>query len=149
MALEERLREDMKHALRTGQQFRLSVLRLALAAIKNRAIDAKRELSDEEAVEVLASEVKKRREAILEYQKVNRQDVAESLQNEIAILMEYMPAQMDEGEVRELALGIIQEVGATGPKDIGKVMGAIMPRVKGRADGKVVNKIVQELLKGS
>ncbi|MDA8441258.1 MAG: GatB/YqeY domain-containing protein [Peptococcaceae bacterium] len=148
MSLKERLTEDMKTAMKAreeGKQ-RLSVIRMVRAAIKNAEIDKKSEFGDTEVIEVLAREVKMRRDAALEFAKGNRPDTVEALQQEIAILLEYLPQQLNEAEVRQLASEVIAQVGAQGPKDLGKVMGAITPKTKGRVDGKLVNQIVRELL---
>lgn len=148
MFLKDRLNEDMKAAMKAGAEgkLRLSVIRMARAAIKNGEIDKKKEFGDAEVVEILAREAKMRRDSIVEFAKGNRPDMVETLNQEIAILMDYLPQQMTEAEIRQLAQEIITQVGAQGPKDLGKVMGAITPRTKGRADGKVVNQIVRELL---
>ncbi len=148
MALIERLREDMKQAMKAREagKLRLSVIRMALAALKNKQIELGRELEDDDVVAVLHGELKRRREAAREYRELGRDDVAEVLEQEAAVIVEYLPQQLDEREIRELAREVIAELGASGPRDMGKVMGAIMPRVRGRADGKEVNRIVRELL---
>lgn len=148
MSLQERLYEDMKKALkdREAGKLRLSVIRLARSALKNRAIEMGRELTDQDVVEVLAREVKQRREAIEEYKRVGRQDVATELEAEIAILQEYLPRQLSREEIAAEAGEVISSMGAKGPKDLGRVMGALMPRMKGRADGKVVQEVVRMLL---
>lgn len=148
MTLKDRLVEDMKGAMkaREGGKLRLSVIRMARAAIKNAEIDKRHELSDPEVIEVLAKEVKQRRDSIPEFEKAGRPDFVQNLNEEIAILMDYLPTQMSEAEVREVASRVIQEVGATDAKDLGKVMGKVMPLTKGKADGKLVNQIVRELL---
>ena len=148
MSLKDRLVEDMKAAMKAKEEgkVRLSVIRMARAAIKNAEIDKKTEFSDEQVIEVLAREVKLRRDALVEFEKADRPDKVQGLEEEIAVLMEYLPQQLSEGEIRQLALDIMVAVGATGPKDLGKVMGAITPKTKGRADGKLVNQIVRSLL---
>lgn len=148
MTLKDRLNEDMKTAMKAREagKERLGVIRLARAAIKNAEIDRGHELSDEEVIEVLAREVKQRRGAILEYQKVGRSDVVATLEGDIRILLGYMPQQLTADEIRALAKEVIAQVGARDGKDIGKVMGGLMPKVRGRADGKLVNQIVRELL---
>lgn len=148
MSLKERLVEDMKVAMKAKEEgkVRLSVIRMARAAIKNAEIEKQMEFNDEQVIEVLAKEVKQRRDAIVEFSKANRPDKVKALEEEISVLMEYLPQQLSEGEIRQLAQEIIAEVGAQGPKDLGKVMGKITPKTKGRADGKLVNQIVRELL---
>ncbi|MGB9791639.1 MAG: GatB/YqeY domain-containing protein [Thermacetogeniaceae bacterium] len=148
MSLQERLYEDMKKALkeREAGKLKLSVIRLVRSALKNRAIELGRELTDEDVIEVLAREVKQRREAIEEYNRVGRPDVAAELEAEIAVLQEYLPRQLSREEIAAEAREAIASVGAKGPKDLGRVMGALMPRLKGRADGKVVQEVVRALL---
>lgn len=146
MSLQEKLQEDLKAAMKSKDSRRLSVIRLAKAAIKNTEIAKKKELNDDEVLEVLSREVKQRRDAIPEFQKGNRPDLVENLETEIAILMEYLPQQMSEEEIRQVAREVVAAVGAKDAKDMGKVMGALMPRVKGKADGRLVNQVVKELL---
>lgn len=148
MNLKDRLVADMKEAMKAKEEgkLRLSVIRMARAAIKNVEIDKKRELSEEEVIEVLAREVKMRRDSIEEYIKASRQDVVEQLNQEIGILMAYLPEQLSETEIRRLVEEALQATGAQGPKEMGKVMGYLMPKVKGKADGKLVNQLVKEAL---
>ncbi|MEL1136177.1 GatB/YqeY domain-containing protein [Desulfitobacterium sp. THU1] len=148
MSLKDRLVEDMKVAMKAKEEgkVRLSVIRMARAAIKNAEIDKRIEFSDDQVIEVLAREVKMRRDSIEEFSKANRPDTVKALEKEISVLMDYLPQQLSEGEIRQLAQETIAEVGAQGPKDLGKVMGKITPKTKGRADGKLVNQIVRELL---
>lgn len=148
MSLKDRLTEDMKTAMKAKEEgkLRLSVIRLARAAIKNAEIDKKKEFGDAEVIEILAREVKMRRDAIVEFEKANRPDMVATLQQEIDILFDYLPQQLTADEIRRLASDVIAQVGAQSPKDLGKVMGALTPQTKGRADGKLVNQIVRELL---
>ena len=146
MSLKERLKEDMKAALKAKDKEKLSVIRMLQALIKNAEIDKRGELTDEEIVSLLMKYAKQRRESIELYEKGGRQDLVEKERRELQIVESYLPKQMSEEEIRELVKKVIEEVGATSPKDMGKVMQAVMPKVKGRADGSVVNKIVRELL---
>lgn len=148
MSLQERLLSDMKEAMKAKEagKLKLTVIRMVRASIKNAEINIKRDLNDEEVLEVLTREVKQRRDAIPEYEKANRQDVVNSLEEEIKILMEYLPEQLTEAEITQLVKEAIEQVGASSPRDMGKVMGKLMPKVKGKADGKLVNKIVKDLL---
>ncbi len=148
MSLKDKLTEDMKQAMKdkeAGKQ-RLSVIRMVRASIKNTEIDRKKELSDEEVLDVLAKEVKMRRDSLEEFKRGNRPDLVAGLEQEIAILMEYLPPQLSEEEVRALVAEAVAQTGAAGPKDMGKVMAALMPKVKGRADGKTVNAMVKDAL---
>ncbi|MHB8125630.1 MAG: GatB/YqeY domain-containing protein [Desulfitobacteriaceae bacterium] len=148
MSLKDRLVEDMKVAMKAKEEgkVRLSVIRMVRAAIKNAEIDKKQEFNDEQTIEVLARELKKLRDSAAEFSKANRPESVKSLEEEISILMDYLPQQLSEGEIRQLVQETIVKVGAQGPKDLGKVMGALTPKTKGRADGKLVNLIVRELL---
>lgn len=146
--LQQRLTDDMKAAMKAGEggKRRLAVIRMALAAVKYVAIDRRHELSEDEVLEVLAREVKQRRDAIAEFGAGAGPEYVSKLEAEIAILMDYLPQQLSEDDVRRICAETVQEVGGAGPKEMGKVMGALMPKVKGRADGKLVNRIVKELL---
>jgi len=148
MTIKERLAEDMKAAMKAREEgrTRLSVIRLARAAIKNAEVDQMKELDDSGVIQVLSREIKQRRDAIEEYKKLDRPDAVKALEEEIAILMEYMPQQMTEGELRRAVEEVVREVGAKGPGDLGKVMGALMLRVRGKADGRMVNQMVREIL---
>ena len=148
MSLKERLTEDMKQAMKdkAAGKLRLSVIRMVRANIKNVEIDKKKELSEEEVLEVVAKEVKTRRDSLEEFQKANRPDLEQSLEQEIAILTQYLPEQLSEAEVRKLVTEAVTATQALTPKDMGKVMAVLMPKVKGRADGKMVNTIVREML---
>ncbi|KXS41116.1 MULTISPECIES: GatB/YqeY domain-containing protein [unclassified Candidatus Frackibacter] len=146
MSLQEELLTDMKEAMKEGDKQKLSVIRMARAAIKNVEIDERKDLSDDEIVAVLAKEVKQRRDSIPEYEKVGKDDVVAELEEEIEILNKYLPEQLSEEEIQDLVEETINEIGAVDMSDMGKVMGAIMPKVKGKADGNEVNKVVKERL---
>jgi uncharacterized protein YqeY len=149
MSLQDRLYEDMKKAMKAREagKLRLSVIRMSRAALKNRAIELGHDLSEEEIIEVLAKEVRMRRDAIPEYQRAGGPEKIAELESEIEILMEYLPQQLSKDEITQLAREVIVSVGAGSERDLGKVMGVLMPKVKGRADGKLVNQVVRELLK--
>jgi len=149
LSLKDRLVEDMKTAMKAKEEgkVRLSVIRMVRAAIKNAEIDKKMEFNDDnQVIEVLARELKMRRDAMEQFANANRPDKVQELEEEVDVLMEYLPQQLTEGEIREIAKEIIAETGAQGPKDLGKVMGIITPKTKGRAEGKLVNQVVRELL---
>jgi len=146
LSTEARLLEDMKAAMKAKDKDRLATIRLTRAALQNRRIDKGSDLTDNEAIEIVSSEVKKRRQAVEEYRNLGRADVADGLEKEIKILMEYLPEQLSDEEVVSIVEGAVAQVGATGIDDLGKVMGAVMPKVKGRADGKKVNEIVRQVL---
>ncbi len=136
----------MKLAMKSQDKFKLSVIRMVRAAIKNIEIDQRKTLDDQEVLDVLNREIKQRKDSLQEFEKAGRDDLAENLKAEIAVLMEYMPQQLSDEEVKAIVQQTIQEVGASSKADMGKVMGALMPKVKGRADGKLVNQLVQQLL---
>lgn len=148
MSLKEKLTADMKEAMKAREEGRqrLGVIRLVRGAIRQQEIDGQRELDDEAVLSVISKEVKQRRDAIEEFQKGGRDDLVRQNESEIAILMEYLPQQMTEDEVRSAVQEAIAATGASTPKDMGKVMKELMLKVKGRADGKLVNQIVRERL---
>ena len=148
MSLKDKLTADMKDAMKAREagKLRLSVIRLVRGAIRQQEIDGQKELSDEDVLGVISKEVKQRRDSIEDFKKGGRDDLVAEAEAEIAVLMEYLPQQLSEDEVRSLVKEAITKSGAASPKDMGKVMKELMPKVKGRADGKLVNGIVKELL---
>jgi uncharacterized protein YqeY len=147
MSLRNKIPEDLKNALRNKNAVELSVLRMLQSAIRNKEIEKnKSELTDEEVIEVITSEIKKRRESIEGYMKGRRQDLADRENSELDVLMKYMPKQLTEEEVREEVRKAIQEAGVNNSKELGKVMKVIIPRTKGKADGAMVNRVVREEL---
>lgn len=148
MTLRDRLTEDMKQAMKDKEagKLKLSVIRMVRSAAKNVEIDRRKELDDNELLDVVAKEVKMRRDSLDEFRKAGRPELLAVLEQEIAILMEYLPEQMSEAEVRALVTQAVADAQAASAKDMGKVMALLMPKVKGKADGKLVNSIVKELL---
>lgn len=146
MTLSERLEQDLRKALRAGDALRVSTIRLARAAIHNAEIDRGRILSDEEVQEILAREMKRRREAIEAFGRGGRDDLVQKESLELAILMDYVPSPLTEAELATIVAEAIAQVQARDARDLGRVMAAVMPRVKGRADGSVVNRLVREQL---
>ncbi len=148
MTLRDRLTEDMKQAMKDKEagKLKLSVIRMVRSAAKNVEIDRRKELDDNELLDVVAKEVKMRRDSLDEFRKAGRPELLAVLEQEIAILMQYLPEQMSEAEVRALVTQAVADAQAASAKDMGKVMALLMPKVKGRADGKLVNSIVKELL---
>lgn len=147
--LKARLSGEMKEALKAGEKVRLSALRLLAAAVKNREVELRRETTEEEFVEVVAREVKRRKEAADAYEKAGRQDLLDREREEQAALETYLPAGLSEHEVAALVEEAIASTGATGPADLGKVMGHVMARAKGRVDGTRVNALVRSRLEGA
>lgn len=153
MSLKDRLSEDLKSAMRAAssdpdQRIRVSTIRFLNAEIKNAEITKKSQLTDEEIVEIIQRQIKRRRESVEQYRKGNREDLAEKEESEAKILAGYLPKQLTDDEIRELAKRAIKDTGAASIKEMGKVMSKLMPEIRGRADGKRVNEIVSELLKG-
>jgi len=148
MALQQRLADDQKNAMKSKDKLRLSVIRMVRAKIKNAEIEKRDVLNDDEVLKVIARDVKQHKESITAFTDGNRPELAEKEEAELAMLMEYMPQQMSRDEVVAIVKQVIDEAGATGPQDKGKVMGKIMAQVSGKADGKEVNAIVMELLAG-
>jgi uncharacterized protein YqeY len=148
MGLSDRLRQDMQKAAKERNPLALSALRMALAEIKNKEIEARGPLSDEAILKTLASMVKRRRESIEAFRKGNRPDLVAQEAGEIAILEVYLPQGLSGEEVAAIAREAIAAAGAKGPSDMGRVMKELMPKVAGRADGKMVSEVVRRLLSG-
>ncbi len=148
--LRERLNDDMRTALKAREagKARLSVLRVALAAVKNREIELRRELTDDEVVDVLAREVRSRQDVLPDYERGGRTDLVEKMREEIGWLQEYLPRQVSAEEIEAAVRAQIAATGATGMKDIGKVMGPVMQALRGRADGRLVQETAKRLLGG-
>ncbi len=144
--MKDQLAEDLKDAMRQGDETRKTSLRLTIAAIKNAEVAAIKLLDDADVIGVIAKQAKQRRESIEEFQKADRQDLVDKEAAELKVLEAYLPAQMSREDVATEARKVIEEVGAKGPPDKGRVMAALMPRLAGRADGKLVNEAVTELL---
>ena len=137
----------MKTAMRAKEKERLAVIRLILAAIKQREVDERITLdSDDQVITVIDKMIKQRRDSITQYQNAARNDLAEKEQQEIDVLMGYMPAQLSTAEIEAEVAAIIASSGATGPQDMGKVMGAIKSKLQGRADMGQVNQLVKSAL---
>ncbi len=140
--LKDRLRADLTTAMKARDSLRTGTLRMVLTAITNAEVGGKeaRELSDDDVVGVLTSEAKKRREAAEAFDDADRPELAAKERDESAILAEYLPAQLDDDEIREIVTGAIESTGSAGAgmKAMGSVMGVVQPQVKGRADGKAV-----------
>jgi len=149
MSLLQRLDEDFKTALKKSDKLKLSVLRMAKAAVKNQQIDKGRELRDEEILAVFSTLAKQRRESIEQFSKGGRDDLAKQESQELLILQSYMPVQLSVEELNAMILQAIKESSAETEGDMGKVMKILAPRIKGVADGKWVNNRVRELLHGS
>jgi uncharacterized protein YqeY len=149
VTLHARLEAAMRDAMRARDERRTTTLRMALAAAHNQRIARGRELTDDEVTEVVGREVKQRRESVEVYRNAGRDDRAEAEEAEIAILAVFLPEQLTDAEIEAVARAAIDETGAAGPADAGKVMGRVAPQTKGRADGRRVSEIVRRLLAGA
>ena len=148
-SLKARLADEMRAAMKARERVRLSALRLLAASVKNREVDVGHALSDEELVEVATREVKRRQEAIEAYERAGRQDRADQEREERRVLEAYLPAPPSAEEVEALIEEAIATSGASGPGDLGKVMGLVMSKGRGRIDGRAVQQRVRERLGGS
>ncbi|MGA9349306.1 MAG: GatB/YqeY domain-containing protein [Anaerolineae bacterium] len=148
MSLKDKLMEDLKQAVRQGDERRRSTLRLVIAAIKNAEIEKRHELDEGELLAVIAKEAKQRHESIAEFERGGRQDLVDREKAELQVLLAYLPEQLSREEIEAKARQIIEDVGATGPAQMGEVMHRLMPLMKGKADGKLVSQVVKELLTG-
>ena len=148
MTLQERVESAMRDAMRARDDQRTQTLRMAMAAAHNQRIALRRDLTDDEVVDVLSRQVKQRRESIGMYRDAGHLDRAAAEEAEAAILAEFLPEQLSEDEIESLARAAISEAGASSPADLGRVMGRLSPRTKGRADGRAVSEVVRRLLAG-
>ena len=146
MSLEERLADEMRSALRSRDTLRLSVIRMARAAVKNKEILERKKLDDTTIVKVISGLVKKGEESLVHFQQANRIELIEKQEKELEILRSFLPQQLSKDEIFALVDKAIKETNALEMKDLGKVMKALMPKISGRADGKIVNQMVREKL---
>jgi uncharacterized protein YqeY len=146
-ALRQKLDNELKQALRSGDTVRRSVIRLVLAAVNNAEIARQAKLEDGDILGVIAKEARQREESISAFKQGNRPDLVAQEEAELAILKGYLPQQMTRDEIMAEARQVIAEVGAQGPGDKGKVMPKLIAKLKGRADGREINAVVTELLK--
>lgn len=149
--LKQRIQDELKAAMRGGDEARKMVLRLLVAHIKNAEVEARTDgrggvLSDSDVLALVRREIKQHEESLLEAQNAGRADLVAQQQAELDVLKEFLPKQLSREEIVELAKQTIQELNATSPKQHGQVMKALQPKVKDIADGKLVNEVVRELL---
>ena len=148
MTLKETLQDDLKTAMRSGDVMRRSVIRMLRSEIHNREIESRSELDDAATIQLLGRQAQQRRDSIEAFEHAERDDLVQKERAELAVIMGYLPQQLTGEELLEIVRGSIEQVGAAGPQDMGKVMGAVMPKVRGRAEGREVNRIASELLRG-
>lgn len=146
MSLKNQLKQDLFSAMKSHNDDVVAILRLAISAIKNEEINKGKELSEEEVINVLQKEVKKLKDAIAEYNKADRSDLAEVEERQLAVLQNYVPALMSEEEISKVVGQVISNIQPAGMQDFGKVMGAVMKETQGNADGNDVANIVRNRL---
>jgi uncharacterized protein YqeY len=146
MTLKETLSEDMKSAMRAKDSEKLATIRLINAAIKQREVDERIELGDDQVLSVIEKMIKQRKDSITQFEAGGRQDLADQEKSEITVLAAYMPAQMSEAEVQAEVAAAVTQAGASGPQDMGKVMAVLKPKLAGRADMTAVSALVKAAL---
>lgn len=146
MTLKDKLKEDLKSAMKEKDTIRKNVVQLIKAGVLQVEKDSKVTLDDDGVLDVIAKQLKQRRDSLPEYEKSGRDDLISQLKREMDILMEYLPPQLSHEELEAIVKQAVEETGAQSVKDMGKVMAAGMPKTKGRADGKEINRIARELL---
>jgi uncharacterized protein YqeY len=148
MNLKNKITDDMKAAMRAKETARLGTVRLLLAAMKQKEVDERIELQDSDVLQIIEKMLKQRRESIAQYEKAARQDLADVEKAEITVLQAYLPQQLSDAEVAEAVAAAIQETGAAGPKDMGKVMGLLKSKLAGRTDMGKLSGLVKSKLAG-
>ena len=146
MSLKKELMEDLKLSMKNKDSIRKNTITMVRAAIKQKEIDERIELEDEEILAIISKQLKEKKNAIEDFKKGERQDLVELTEKEMEILLEYLPEQLTEEEIEKIVRETIEEVEANSMKDIGIIMKSVMPKVKGRADGNTVNKIARKIL---
>lgn len=146
MEIQDRLSEDLKTAMKAKEKVKVETIRMVRAQLKDFQIAKRDELTEEDEISVVINAAKMRKEALELYEKSDRQDLIDRERQELEIISAYLPAQLSKEEVDRVVLKVIQEVGASSPQDMGKVMGAAMKELRGKADGKMVQEIVREKL---
>ena len=146
--IQDKIDKDYKVAFKAKEEKKYKALRHVLAKLKQVTIDTRKELSDEEIIKILRTEVKSRKESIEQFTKGGRDDLAEQTQYEIEEIENYLPAQMGDDDLQKIVKEVLEQIGASTPADMGKAMGAVMAKVQGQADGGRVKDIVMKLLKG-
>jgi uncharacterized protein YqeY len=146
ISLYQRLEQAFKEAIKNQQPVTAATLRLLKSAIHYREVDARRQLTEAELQAIINSQVKQRREAMAEYTKAGRPELAKKEEEELGVLLSFLPPQLSQAEMEAEVAGVIAELGASSPKDLGKVMKGVMARLAGRADGKVIQEIARQRL---
>ncbi|MCK4235799.1 MAG: GatB/YqeY domain-containing protein [Candidatus Krumholzibacteria bacterium] len=144
-----KIQEDLKKAVKAGDRPRISTLRMLLSSLKNAELEEREELTEEKEMAVLTGYGRRCKESIEEFIKGERDDLVAKERAELEIVMCYLPEQLSDGEIEKEARKLIEELGASGPRDLGRVMNDMMNRFRGRVDGRTVNRIVLDLLQDS
>lgn len=147
MSLKDKLMEDLKSAMRNKDKLRKDTITMVRAAIKQKEVDDRVELNDQDVIDILTKQLKEKKHSIEEFKKGDRQDLIEQTNKEIDVLLDYLPKQLGEDELKQIIQETMNENNINSVKDMGTLMKNIMPKVKGRADGNTVSKIAKELLK--
>ncbi|MFH1188913.1 MAG: GatB/YqeY domain-containing protein [bacterium] len=146
MSLKDNILDLQKQAMKAGEKEKLSTLRLLLSDIKNVEINERRELTDEDVLKVIGTQVKKLKDAMKDFQNANRNDLIENTERELKLLESFLPEQMNDDDLKKIVKEVIDEIKPDGKKDFGRVMGTVMARVSGKADGNRVKDAVNEFL---
>ena len=147
MSIKDKLMADLKDAMKSHNKLRKDVITLIRSAIKQREVDERIELTDEDILTIISKQLKEKKSSIEDFKKGNREDLVKQTEDQMKILLEYLPKQLSQEDLKEIVKDAIDKENISSMKDIGKLMKAVMPQVKGKADGNAVNKIARELLK--
>lgn len=146
MSLKKRLMEDLKTSMKNKDKIKKNAVTLIRSSIKQQEVDTRKDLNDDDIIEIISKQIKQKKNSIEDFKKGNREDLIELTKQEISILETYMPEQLSDDELEDIVKKAVEETEAKTKRDIGKVMSKVMPLVKGRADGNQVNKIVMKYL---
>ena len=143
MSVLDQLNQDMKAAMKAKDKAKLKTIRMLKASLQNEKLAKQDDLTEQEELDILAREKKQRLDSLQEFKQAGRDDLVDEVEEELAIVAEYLPEPLSDNEVNEIVQSVIDRVDASGMQDMGKVMGAVMPKVKGRADGNFVCEVVK------
>lgn len=146
MSVLDQLNQDMKVAMKAKDKAKLKTIRMLKASLQNEKLAKQDDLTEQEELDILAREKKQRLDSLQEFKQAGRDDLVDEVEEELAIVAEYLPEPLSDDEVKEIVQSVIDSVNASGMQDMGKVMGAVMPKVKGRADGNFVSEVVKAKL---
>ena len=146
MTLKERLMEDMKDSMRNKETLKKSVITMIRASVKQKEVDDRVDVNDDDVIELIAKQLKQRKDALVEFEKAERDDLIAQTKAEIEILASYLPQQLTDEELEAVVRDAVAEVNAQSVKDMGKIMGKVMAVAKGRVDGKRINEMVKKVL---